>query len=445
VTINFPSPATLNQIYSSPPQQWLYDGEKWTALNSQGSLSLYLPLTGGALSSPGNLSIAGTLSVTGNTTLQIATASTPATADNSTRIATTSYVQAQGYATAASVSAGYLKLTGGTLTGALGFSGAGISPISMNSYTWGFGWDNSCHLYVNGGDQGRILVGAVQGDGWWLLYNSASLRVYDFQSQNNINASGSLYCGGCQIYNSGGWTTTPQPFQSSSSIYGAGEVSAGNAVHVGGNNSGTYWQYNGGWMYTPNSVLVGGNINTHEIQMNGNNVDGMNVAYSNGTAYGGWGAQYNWTGNGNWTSFQLSDLLYTYNNQGFAGGVYWTYCDARMKWNFDAVTRDCLAAINAIELRSFDFSEGCPPQRRTNPHETRPALFRFENLPRKVKHFETGFVAQQLRELIPEAVPEPPVEGAFLSVDLRPVVATLIGAVQQLSVEVAALKARNSL
>jgi hypothetical protein len=275
-------------------------------------------------------------------------------------------------------------------------------------------------------------------NGW--LYFNGSLKVYDFQSANNVNAAGSLYCGGCQLYNSGGWLTTPQPFQSSSSIYAAGEVSAGNAVHVGGNNTGTYWQYNGGYMYCPNSLLIGGNINCHEIQLNGNNLDGVNICYVSQGAIGGYGSvQYGWA-NGNWVGFQATDALYAYNNQSLAGGVYWTYCDERMKWNFGSVTRDCLTAINAIELQSFDFSEGAPRQRRLNPQETNPELFRWEILPRIVKHIEAGFTAQQMREIIPEAIPDPLEEDAYLSVDLRPVVATLIGAVQQLTKRVASLE-----
>lgn len=309
--------------------------------------------------------------------------------------------------------------------------GAFYSPQSIYSgsevraagaiWTGGIYWQNNGGMYTpwsvisNGNIQanaslyasGDVHVGSYlylstgtlynPGDGWG--YFNGSFRANDFQSNNNVNSSGQLICGGLA------------------------------------------WQNYQSWMYTGSGVWCA-QINTGPIQLNGNNINGGAIYYSNGTAWGGWGAQYNWTGNGNYVAFQCTDAFYAYNNQGLAGGVYWTYCDERMKWDFRPVTRDCLAAINAIELRSFDFSEGSPRQRRTNLYETRPEHFRYEDLPRIVKHIETGFIAQQLREIIPEAVPEPPEEGALLSVDMRPMVATLIGAVQQLTARLEALESR---
>ena len=50
------------------------------------------PSTGGTIT--GNLSVSGTLSVTGATTLTTATATTPSSGDNTTKVATTAFVQA---------------------------------------------------------------------------------------------------------------------------------------------------------------------------------------------------------------------------------------------------------------------------------------------------------------------------------------------------------------
>ena len=65
----------------------------------------------------GNITVGGTSTLTG-----ISTAPTPATSDNSTNIATTAYVQNQGYITSASALEKYLTLTGGTVTGATTFN-----------------------------------------------------------------------------------------------------------------------------------------------------------------------------------------------------------------------------------------------------------------------------------------------------------------------------------
>jgi hypothetical protein len=73
--------------------------QKWSG-TAWGELATTYALTG--LSTTGNANIGGTLTVTGATALAAATATTPATADNSTNIATTAYVRAQGYAALAS-------------------------------------------------------------------------------------------------------------------------------------------------------------------------------------------------------------------------------------------------------------------------------------------------------------------------------------------------------
>jgi hypothetical protein len=133
MSLDFPASPTVGQIYTSSPQEWVWDGVKWTALNSTGSLSDFLPLTGGTMT--------GGLIVEAATALETATAVTPPIADNSTNVATTTFVKEQGYATTAQLS-GYLSLTGGTLTGGLtapsvavgsgGQTNAGSSNISGN-------------------------------------------------------------------------------------------------------------------------------------------------------------------------------------------------------------------------------------------------------------------------------------------------------------------------
>jgi hypothetical protein len=81
--------------WSSTANRW----QKWSG-SAWGELTTTYALTG--LSTTGNASVGGTLGVTGATTLAAATATTPATADNSTNIATTAYVRAQNYAPLAS-------------------------------------------------------------------------------------------------------------------------------------------------------------------------------------------------------------------------------------------------------------------------------------------------------------------------------------------------------
>ena len=77
--------------WNSTSNRW----QKWSG-TAWGELTTTYALTG--LSTTGNASIGGTLNVTGVTTLGTATATTVATVDNSTNIATTAFVKAQAYA-----------------------------------------------------------------------------------------------------------------------------------------------------------------------------------------------------------------------------------------------------------------------------------------------------------------------------------------------------------
>ena len=469
--LNFPDAPSPGQLFApGPPAMgiWLWDGSKWV---NGGGPNNYLLLNGGHLSNPGNLiidgtlqvagattlaaattvtinvsgaatlgstlavtgaatlgntlavsgatTLGGTLAVTGATTLGSATGITLPTADSSVGLATTAFVKAQPFAPA--VAGGYLPLSGGTLTGNLNGTNATFSGnvIGNNS------------VQSNG-------VYFVNSSGW-------------FYTPQNFVAGGAVAVSGQTGFNwqySGGWMYTPNPLQAAGRIYSQGDIAAAGVLRVGGDGSGYYWQQNGGWMYTPNQLLVGGNTNTHEIQMNNNNLDGCSNAYVGGAVYlpnssatGGWGYVYGWS-NGYWVGFNASDLLYAYNNMSLAGGVYWTYCDERLKWDIQPATRDCLAAINAIELKRFDFTDEVMPSRTIKNYSATTPLkeYIYEDHPPRVKHSEVGFIAQQLRQHIPEAVQDPPPAGEYYFADLRPLIAHLIGAVQQLTKRLAAVE-----
>jgi hypothetical protein len=81
--------------WNSTTNRWQkWSGSAWAELTGTYALT--------ALTTTGNASIGGTLAVTGATTLAAATATTPATGNNSTAVATTAYVRAQSYAPLAS-------------------------------------------------------------------------------------------------------------------------------------------------------------------------------------------------------------------------------------------------------------------------------------------------------------------------------------------------------
>lgn len=145
--------------WDSSANRW----KKWSG-SAWGELATTYALTG--LSTTGNASVGGTLGVTGQTTLATATATTPATADNNTNVATTAFVKAQNYAplaspglsgtpTAPTATAGTnttqlattafvnaeiandaVLLTGGTMSGALTLSGDPTADLHAVPRQW---------------------------------------------------------------------------------------------------------------------------------------------------------------------------------------------------------------------------------------------------------------------------------------------------------------------
>jgi hypothetical protein len=144
--------ATGTIRWNSTANRW----QKWTG-SVWAELTATYALT--ALTTTGNAGIGGTLAVTGATTLAAATATTPATDNNSTAVATTAYVRAQAYAPLASpaltgtptvptaavgtnstqaastafVLANSLLKTGGTMTGTLAITG--VSRLLVRTST----------------------------------------------------------------------------------------------------------------------------------------------------------------------------------------------------------------------------------------------------------------------------------------------------------------------
>lgn len=448
--LNFPASPSPGQVYTAGDGSWAWDGTKW---DSGYSASMYLPLIGGALANPGNLAVGGTLGVTGATTLgalnaggttlsaltvtgatalAAATGLTMATADSSLNLATTAFVKNQGYATTAYVSGNYLPLSGGT-SGGVTLSGGSISGAGSATFS------------------GNVIgTNSVQSNGVYFQNNSGW-----FYTPQNFFAGGAVGVGGnTGMY----WTSSGGYMYSPNSVQCNGNFVCNSAVYVGGTS--LYWQNNSGWMYSPNSVQCNGNFQCNaQINAGGAVVAGSvlqcnGLQWSNNSAY-----MYNgnsWkSGNaimaqggdvyinnlgivcaqycGNQHSFLWSGgYWYVYIDNGQVGWVTFNGCDARQKQNFGPVERDCLAAINAIELQSFDWPQTIVAN-RTVRRGLDIADFVFEDEPLRTPHWKAGYTAQQVREVIPEAVPDPPHEGGYMGVDLQMLVAHLVGAVQQLT------------
>lgn len=150
-------------------------------------------------------------------------------------------------------------------------------------------------------------------------------------------------------------------------------------------------------------------------------VDGNGQLYIRGTGLSYQGLAPNHGVGFQWTGSALNAFI----DGGNAGQVQLNPSDERLKTNILPASRDALAALRQVELYSFDRKSLLDP--RAGP----------------VRHDEIGFVARQLRTAIPEAVTEAG-EEAMLSLDLLPLTAYLVGAVQQLSRRLDALEGARS-
>lgn len=187
--------------WNSSVNRW----QKWSG-SAWGELATTYALTG--LSTTGNASIGGTLGVTGATSLATATATTPATGDNSTAVATTAFVRAQAYATLASpaltgtptaptaavntnttqiattaytrsqISTEAVLLSGGTMTGQLTLSADPSSPLHAATYQWvqGFPAKIACRVATTA----NLVVTATSTT----LTNAGSLTALSIDGQS---------------------------------------------------------------------------------------------------------------------------------------------------------------------------------------------------------------------------------------------------------------------
>lgn len=138
------------------------------------------------------------LSVSGTTSLATATATTVATADNSTNVATTAWVKAQNYLT--SVAGSYLPLTGGTITGNLTVTGTYIAggdivASGVNGGPFGFknkviNGDFAVDQYNSGAVINAITAISYFTDRWQMNFSGSSGASIKAQQNYNVGTVG---------------------------------------------------------------------------------------------------------------------------------------------------------------------------------------------------------------------------------------------------------------
>jgi len=131
------------------------------------------------------------------------------------------------------------------------------------------------------------------------------------------------------------------------------------------------------------------------------------IGHANGTASGNWYANFQYAGT----------TIGTIAQNGTTGVLYNITSDQRLKTNIvDAPSASSI--IDAIQIRSFDWkSDG--------------------------SHNRYGVIAQELNQLVPEAVHTPIDENEMMGVDYSKLVPLLVKALQELKAEFDAYKASH--
>jgi hypothetical protein len=261
--------------------------------------------------------------------------------------------------------------------------------------------------------------------GWW--WTGSPIHT---DSEMTCSA---LNFGGCRIYNSGGYayfdqTTHAAGHYSRGDIWCAGSMTSGN--HLQANGGGWCIEAPNGGIYCPNEVH-GGYVTSGGNVYAGNDITANSVFRGTGNG----GARIgNWQGSGwDWMAFAIisGGYLGVSPDQGASGFNYTpnaSWSDARLKLNIRASEIDALAVIGAIPVRAFDWTEKGR-----------------ELMPRDVSSVSCGLVAQELEELIPDAVTLVPVIGDLAGDPMRCIIheqldAYYIRAFQQLTARIEELE-----
>lgn len=341
----------------------------------------------------------------------------------------------QATAPAALAALGGLPIAGGTVTGNLTvngqLTGAGNIVADGAVYTASnfYGPAGGYSLLAPGNVNAAVIdlwanttqmLGAATVNG--NLYSAAAISAAgQITTNSDVVGNNSVQSSGVYFQNNQGWFYTPQNFCAGGALAPSSQF-----------GSGVYWTDSGGWMDCPVGVMCN-NIQTGDIHSsasitaagNLNAVDGdifaggYIAAWNSSTILDYIGIRYVSLGSNDEVGFPWLGAIYAYVDGGQQGYIPLTPSDARIKSNVVEASRDALDFICSTPLYEFD----------------RTTL--------EVRHFDVGFMAQDM-EGIPGCVMRPPPTDRdpdpIASLDLLPLVAYAWKAIQQLNAKIEALK-----
>jgi Chaperone of endosialidase len=417
------------------------------------------------------------------------TAPTPGAGDNSTKLATTAFVQSK-------VSGLYLPLTGGTVTGGLTVQGTlqGAVIAASTNIQVNVAASANALLYLQGARS--WYVGSMNNSQFYITDNSAGVARLIIDTAGRVTVPGSLTVSGAFNTNAISGTTITatasngiQCVVTGASAWFRSLVQNVRDWYCGCNTDGNWYTYDASAGATRFLIDTGGNATLYQsltiganLQVNGSATINGN-SFTRGQLHGGTllvdggstqtgqiscnaisCSTINTNGNvitcgavsasGNITAGNMNaganglaynrvngGLYFEFGSSGGTNLVFYTQGVARGTWNFNNASDerikkniadaegDALAELNGVRLISFD--------------ETGMRDSRYQPT-----HLAFGFSAQQMEAVIPEAVnrvkvePEGTDDELLLTIDIMPLLARCIGAIQTLSTKVASLEAR---
>jgi hypothetical protein len=335
---------------------------------------------------------------------------------------------------------GVVTTTGINSSGAI----TGQGNLTMNNNGHFYFVDNTGRQWCIYGDGGIFRVYnnstgdvlSVHQDGG-LYCNGLSTNNGGVSAGTGSISGGILQAGGLTFSNNGGWWWTGSPIHTDSTME-CGRINiGGHGVYDSGG-----WEYHdagihAGELYSRDNIWCAGTISSGGNMSCGHDFTAQGWYYGSGGGAGGGAAQIKcWPCDWGAMSFALASggYLFTSGDQGISGFNYTPnagWSDARLKLNIRDSEIDALAILCAIPVRAFDWtSKG----RELMPQDNGPSV-------------SCGLVAQELEELIPDAVALVPVIGDLAGERMRCLVpeqldAYYIRAIQQLTEELAAVKAQ---
>jgi hypothetical protein len=317
---------------------------------------------------------------TGTPTAPTATAGT-----NTTQIATTAFVKA-----------GYLALTGGTVTGATTFTNtaAGTSAVTITGVS-----PSAAALYLIKTGTAAAGVTGCENDvahPRWALYLGSG------ENETGSNAGSNFYL---YRYNDAGTQIdTPLAINRSSGVITLNNpIIAQYGISAGSTGRYLLLDYVSG--YRGFSISLNGAYAANAVS----------------TGNGGSVAFYNIYGNGSGTAVALSDAV--------GGYVQWTYTvsDRRLKSNIKP-SGDALALLNKIKVHELDLTwPVSEPEKRRDASPVK-------------QHWPFSIIADEIKDLYEVAFIDKQTDAGYHSIRELPLICALVKSVQQLSSRLEALE-----